>query len=187
MKRKIIIIIAVISILFFKKELKYYTRFIFEMGKVQFFSIDSYPNEYIITNAPKDNKELLKIITPFVLSEIERSNYQKDSLFVSYYFYRETPNLDRDFKYVEYDEWGWNWNADNLMNHIEDLKCVISINYKNNKEIRFDFHSYNPEDSNFYKYGIPLLDIKQPVWMINKKYFDTTGREILLPQKKVFH
>ena len=180
MRKKMIVFLALVTILFFRKELKYYARYAIEMGEVKIFPIDSYPNQYIITNAPKDNRELMKITTSFVLFQIKNNNYQKDSSFMSYFFYKESPNLNRDFKFVEYDEWGWNWNADDLMSHIEDLRCTISFQHRNNKEVLFNFHSYNPEGYNFYKYGIPSLGIRQPVWLIEGKYYDSTSKEIVL-------
>jgi hypothetical protein len=118
--------------------------------------------------------------TSFILSEIERSNYQKDSLLVIYYFYKETPNLNRDFKFVEYDEWGWNWDEDDLMHHFEDKICTIYVEINNGKEAVFNYYSKNPEGYNFYKYGIPTLGIKQPVWLIEGKYYDTLSNEIML-------
>jgi hypothetical protein len=176
-------IVSILLVFFFvsfscEKEIKYYFRKAIEGGKITVFPIDKCETCFLIANSPINQQQLLKIVTPIVYSS-PYIQHIKNTEYI-FYFYKENKNLTRDFKHIEYDEWGWNWNYDEIWHHDKNKVAEVHLLLKNEKEERFNYYSQNPEGYNFYKYGIPKLNIKQSIWMINGKYFDTNGKEIFV-------
>jgi hypothetical protein len=178
MRKKMIVFIVLLAILFFRKELKFYARYVVEMGEVQILPLDQCNTCFLVTNPPK-NKELYFLLDSFIKKQIDTIQ-KKDTLSIRFSFFKEDADLDRNYKFVEYDEWGWNWDYDDLSLHRENKIMEVSIYIAHGKYKHFDYYSKNPEGYNFYKYGIPTLGIKQPVWLIEGKYYDTLSNEIML-------